>query len=99
MASALACSIARRSSRRTRDVSRRKAIRAAARPSGCSFRCNQREWVFELQLFKMKLLIVDDDEDIRSQLKWALAQDHEVVLAEDRASAVQVFRAESPMVV
>lgn len=45
-----------------------------------------------------KLLIVDDDEDIRSQLKWALTQDYEVSLAEDRASAVEAFRVEKPLV-
>ena len=33
---------------------------------------------------KSKLLIVDDDEEIRSQMKWALAGDYEVLLAEDR---------------
>jgi two-component system NtrC family response regulator len=46
-----------------------------------------------------KLLIVDDDEEIRSQLKWALCQDYEVVLAEDRPGALTLFRAEKPPVV
>ena len=46
-----------------------------------------------------KLLIVDDDEDIRSQLKWALCQDYEVVLAEDRPSGLEAFRAQRPPVV
>ncbi len=27
---------------------------------------------------KPRLLIVDDDEDIRTQMKWALAQDYDV---------------------
>ena len=35
-----------------------------------------------------KLLIVDDDEEIRTQMKWALASDYEVMLAEDRAGTV-----------
>jgi len=48
---------------------------------------------------KPLLLIVDDDEEIRSQMKWALAQDYEVVLAEDRTSALEVFRSKRPMVV
>lgn len=47
---------------------------------------------------KHKLLIVDDDEDIRTQMKWALVKDYEVLLAEDRASAVDQFRAERPLV-
>ncbi len=48
---------------------------------------------------KASLLIVDDDEDIRSQMKWALAEDYEVVLAEDRASALERFREHRPAVV
>jgi len=28
-----------------------------------------------------KLLIVDDDEEIRTQMKWALAKDYDVLLA------------------
>ena len=46
-----------------------------------------------------KLLIVDDDEEIRTQMKWALAADYEIVLAEDRASAVETFQAVRPLVV
>ncbi len=45
-----------------------------------------------------KLLIVDDDEEIRTQMKWALANDYDVALAENRASAVEMFRAAKPMV-
>ena len=41
---------------------------------------------------KPKLLIVEDDEDIRSQMRWALATDYDVRLAEDRAQAVQAFK-------
>ena len=46
-----------------------------------------------------KLLIVDDEEDIRTQMKWALAQDYEVFLAGDRASAMEVIDREQPPVV
>ena len=45
-----------------------------------------------------KLLIVDDDEEIRTQMKWALAQDYEVLLAEDRAGALETFRSAQPTV-
>ncbi len=38
-----------------------------------------------------KLLIVDDDEEIRTQMKWALAKDYEVLLAEDRAERAGNF--------
>jgi two-component system NtrC family response regulator len=46
-----------------------------------------------------KLLIVDDEEDIRTQMKWALAQDYGVVLAEDRRSAMEIVEREKPAVV
>jgi two-component system NtrC family response regulator len=45
------------------------------------------------------LLLVDDDEEIRSQMKWALAQDYEVLEAEDRPSAVRRFQEQRPPVV
>lgn len=47
---------------------------------------------------KPLILIVDDDEDIRSQLKWALSQEYEVIEAEDRPSAVAAFKAKQPEV-
>jgi two-component system NtrC family response regulator len=47
---------------------------------------------------KSKLLIVDDDEDIRTQMKWALASDYDVVVAGDRAAAISAFTAERPVV-
>lgn len=48
---------------------------------------------------KPKLLIVDDDDEIRTQMKWALAKDYAISLAGDRAAAVRQFQAEQPMVV
>lgn len=48
---------------------------------------------------KQKLLIIDDDEDLRTQMKWALAQDYEVVLAEDRRSAAAAMKKEQPAVI
>ncbi|PYK16506.1 MAG: PEP-CTERM-box response regulator transcription factor [Verrucomicrobia bacterium] len=47
---------------------------------------------------KPKLLIVDDDEAIRTQMKWALGEDYEVHFAEDRKAAVESFEAHSPAV-
>jgi two-component system NtrC family response regulator len=38
------------------------------------------------------LLIVEDNEQIRTQLKWALSRDYEVSVAEDRKSALEAFR-------
>src|SRR6266513_562692 len=47
---------------------------------------------------KPKVLIVDDDEAIRTQTKWALSQDYDVCLAEDRRGAIEAFEANSPAV-
>jgi two-component system NtrC family response regulator len=48
---------------------------------------------------KPKLLIVDDDEAIRSQMRWALAKDYETFEAGDRPSALEIIRKEHPVVV
>jgi two-component system, NtrC family, response regulator len=48
---------------------------------------------------KPLILIVDDDEDIRSQLRWALTEQFDVVEAEDRPAAMTVFAAKKPEVV
>jgi len=45
------------------------------------------------------LLIVDDDEEIRTQMKWALTKDYEIVQAGDRTAAMELFRAKRPAVV
>jgi two-component system NtrC family response regulator len=47
---------------------------------------------------KRTLLIVEDDEDIRTQMKWALASDYEVVVAGDQAAAHAAFNASRPAV-
>ena len=46
-----------------------------------------------------RLLIVEDDEDIRSQMRWALAEAYDVQIAGDRLSALERFREHSPEVV
>ena len=48
---------------------------------------------------KPRILIVDDDEIIRTQLRWLLATDYEVFLAGDRESALEVVGRERPGVV
>ncbi len=45
------------------------------------------------------LLIVDDDEQIRQQMKWSLCGDYKIVLAEDRRSALALFQRERPRIV
>ena len=47
---------------------------------------------------KPKLLIVEDDQGLQAQLKWAY-DDFDVVIAGDRASAIAALRAEEPSVV
>ena len=53
----------------------------------------------EIEMTNPKLLIVEDDEALRTQMKWALAQDYELFLAEDRLSALEILRSERPTVV
>ncbi len=45
---------------------------------------------------KPKLLIVDDDEDLRVQMRWALDADYAVLLAGDRSEARALLEAEHP---
>ncbi len=47
---------------------------------------------------KTRLLIVDDDEDICTQMKWALCNDYELLTAGDRAGALAAFTASRPTV-
>jgi two-component system NtrC family response regulator len=48
---------------------------------------------------KPTLLVVDDDEDLRTQMRWALADDFEVLLAGDREAAIRAVRDSHPAVV
>jgi two-component system, NtrC family, response regulator len=48
---------------------------------------------------KPRLLIVDDDEEIRTQMKWGLAQEYEIFLAEDRPMALELLSEHRPQVV
>src|SRR3546814_16637730 len=47
---------------------------------------------------KPKLLVVEDDEGLQRQLRWSY-EDYEVVAAKDRATAIDMLRAEEPDVV
>ena len=48
---------------------------------------------------KLKLLIVEDDEDVRAQMKWAMARDYEILTAGNRAEAMAAIRSHQPRVV
>jgi two-component system NtrC family response regulator len=43
-----------------------------------------------------KILIVDDDEGILSQLKWALIDDYDILLADNAEAALETARKEQP---
>jgi len=47
---------------------------------------------------RLRLLIVEDDEDVRTQMKWALAAECDVTLAGDRESALAELRERKPPV-
>src|SRR5690606_27493802 len=47
---------------------------------------------------KPVVLIVDDDDHVRSQMKWALVDDYEVFVAEDRKTALQAVKDHQPWV-
>jgi len=51
------------------------------------------------QMDKPKLLIVDDDESIQLAMKWAFAQEFEILLACNRQEAIDIFRSERPPLV
>jgi two-component system NtrC family response regulator len=48
---------------------------------------------------QQKILIVDDDEQIRKQIQWALSEDFRIFSAGDRASALDIFKKEQIPVV
>jgi len=48
---------------------------------------------------KDKLLIVEDDAELRTQIKWGLSQDYQIFLAEDRSTALEIFKTEHPPVI
>ncbi|MFN3725620.1 MAG: PEP-CTERM-box response regulator transcription factor [Allosphingosinicella sp.] len=48
--------------------------------------------------FKPKLLIVEDDEGLQAQLRWAY-DDYEVLIASDRNAAIDLMRSAEPAVV
>lgn len=48
---------------------------------------------------KPKLLIVDDDEEIRTQMRWTLGTDYEIFQAGNREGAIQQFKEHTPSVV
>ena len=54
--------------------------------------------IANLSAMKSKLLIVDDDDGIRTQMKWAIGQEYDVILAGDRMAALSLFGSSRPAV-
>jgi two-component system NtrC family response regulator len=48
---------------------------------------------------KPKILVIDDDESIRTQMKWGLVGDYDIYLAMDAPSAMEVIKTEQPPLV
>jgi two-component system NtrC family response regulator len=48
---------------------------------------------------KPKILIIDDDGQIRTQMKWALGAEYEIIQASDRRTAIEAFIKHRPDVV
>ena len=48
---------------------------------------------------KSKILIIEDDDGIRTQMKWALDQEYEVLLAENAKEAINIMTQFSPPLV
>ena len=48
---------------------------------------------------KPKLLIIEDDDTLRTQMSRALAEEYEIFQAGDRMTALEVFRKERPVLV
>jgi len=48
---------------------------------------------------KEKLLIVEDDAELSTQMKWGLSQEYQIFQAEDRSTALEIFKTERPTVI
>ena len=50
------------------------------------------------KLDKDKLLIVEDDAELSTQMKWGLSKEYQIFQAEDRSSALKILNSENPPV-
>jgi two-component system NtrC family response regulator len=51
------------------------------------------------QINKDKLIIVEDDAELRTQMNWGLSQEYQIFTAGDRSGALEIFKKEHPLVV
>ena len=50
------------------------------------------------QINKDKLLIIEDDTELSTQMKWGLSQEYRIYMAADRSGALEIFKNEHPLV-
>jgi two-component system NtrC family response regulator len=48
---------------------------------------------------KDKLLIIEDDTELSTQMKWGLSEEYQIFIAEDRLSALEIIKKERPLVI
>lgn len=53
----------------------------------------------QTKVSRSKLLIIEDDHEVREQMKWAFEGDYEVLEAEDRSTGLSLFRLSRPSLV
>ena len=51
------------------------------------------------QLDKDNLLIIEDDTELSTQMKWGLSQEYQIFTAGDQSGALEIFKNENPLVV
>ena len=51
------------------------------------------------QVNRNKLLIIEDDAELSTQMKWGLSQEYRIFTAGDRSGALEIFKKEQPLVV
>src|SRR5207249_1579170 len=76
--------------------------RSAPRQDRSGERCWQRNgissdfagWIDSMD--KPAILIIEDDDEVRTQMKWALTQHYDVLLAENRVNALRTLKEHKP---
>src|SRR4030095_15446563 len=71
------------------ECSKLTAVSAKGPNSECCFQQDN-------QMDKPRILIVDDDDEVRTQMRWALTSKYDVLMAEDRGTALDVLKRDKP---
>src|SRR3954470_19866627 len=78
-------------------MERSKSTAPKGRAPSSAFFCRSHDQFLEMD--KPRILIVDDDDEVRTQMKWALCDHYDVLLADDRKSALEKMKQHRPAVV